>query len=100
MIIQFIPSFIYLCQVEELVGFGLDQFDLVCFIYPDPPIFGIEALLEAILRTFLEFNGMVWQFDAFLDVVLLDDGSGEIVRFVDVLECGFEVVVAVGSDVC
>lgn len=42
---------------------------------------------------------MVGQLDALLDVVLLDDGGGQVVGFVDVLERGLEVVVAVGSDV-
>lgn len=40
---------------------------------------------------------MVGQFDALLDVVLLDDGGGQVVGLVDVLERGLEVVVAVGS---
>jgi hypothetical protein len=99
-IVQFIPTLIYFGKGEELIGFGLNHFNLIRFIHPDPAILGVEALLEAILRALLKFAGMVWQFDSFLDVALLDDGSGEVVGLVDVLESGLEVVVAVGSDVC
>ncbi len=50
------------------------------------------------MGAFLEVPGGEGQFDAFLDVVLLDDGSGECFGGVDVLEGRFELVVAVGGD--
>lgn len=100
MIVQLIPILKYFGEGEELIGFGLEQLNLVDFIHPDPAIVGVEAFLETILGTLLKLTGMVWQFDSFLDIVLLDDGCGEIVTLVDVLQSGFELVVAVGSDVC
>lgn len=92
------PGFVDFWESEELVGFGVEECDLIRMVDPDPSVFGVEALLEAVVGAFLEVLGGEGQFDAFLDVVLLDDGSGECISGMDVLEGGFELVVAVGRD--
>ncbi len=99
MVVELVPALIDLGESEELIESGFYQFDLIGFIHSDPPVLRVETLFEGILCALLQFGGVGGQLDAFLDVVLFDDGSGDIVGLVDVLEGSLEVVVAIGSDV-
>ena len=85
-------------EIEELVGFGVDQVDLFCVIDSDPAVAGVEALLKGVLRSLLEIFGSKGQFDAFLDIVLFNDASGAGFGGVKVLESRLQLVVAVGGN--